>query len=395
MTHHIKTSPPTYVSAEELFSKQDNRVPIACEFAIRGLLAPFESLFPNKRVPTSEQEAVTYILNPKKGLPVQPIDPEMKRDWIYGLWCEVMWRLEAVYRFESIRQRLANKAPSWRRRAPLILFLRKFRRVDYHGGPGFHVAENPELELGPRLELEERYPKFPVIWVANPRDDIARSFFSVEGRQRVNKNSVPYIAQLEWMRSVELLAEAADTVVVSSSTNEGGIGEEVQMLVKRNLLKKTFFLEPLPNEIGVEKPRSINELIGLNLCAHQDRKYLHLLDVEPMRHWAGGDSMEYARHYITAINNCAANIHAPSDKQGYEVFATVFLALVAVLVFRAELHDAARFQNALASFFIQDPESYHPYDAFTIEVLAQSAKWYSENADMYSAAHFMYYQSAR
>ncbi len=108
----------SHLSADELFRIKDNKAPIGVEHAVRGLLKPFESLFPDSCVPSSEQEALEFITTPEKYAPTQPFDPEMKRDWINILWCEVQMRLEVAFRFMVFRSKIKKNAAGGEGRHP-------------------------------------------------------------------------------------------------------------------------------------------------------------------------------------------------------------------------------------------------------------------------------------
>ena len=379
----------SHLSADELFRIKDNKAPIGVEHAVRGLLKPFESLFPDSCVPSSEQEALEFITTPEKYAPTQPFDPEMKRDWINILWCEVQMRLEVAFRFMVFRSKIKKKRRWWRRPTPIILFLREFREVKYEGELGMHIATKFESDLMLRGRVEQMFPKYPVLWVANPRDDLSRSFVDSKFSQRVNSNSIPYIASEDWLGCVKLLAEASDLIVMSNSKADGGVGQEETMLVECGLVDKTFFSDP--DRVGLRSGRlsSVSDPTPMRLKAADDARHRKVLELPLMRHWAGAESMEYARHYIAAANNCAGNLHDLGGNVSHEVFSAVFMALVALLIFRAELKAAAKFQRSIASALLTQADKFHPYDVLAVDALCDSAKWYDAYGDNYCMAHLL------
>lgn len=385
-----------YFSAEELFRIKDNKTPIGVEHAIRGLLNPFESLFPNCHVPGSEQEALEFITTPEKYRPTQPFDPEMKRDWLYAIWCELQMHLEVAFRFMKFQSRIANPHRWWRRPTPVILFLREFREVRYEANLGIEVVTRFESDGWLRAKVERMFPKYPVLWVANPRDDLSRSFWrspwdppGVGFALLPNKNSIPFVVSEDWLASVKLLAEASDLIVMSNTKAGGGVAQEVAMLVDCGLSDRTFFSDV--DRVGLRSAQlnNVSSLAPKSLKFADDGRHRKLLELPPVRHWAGAESMEYCRHYIAAVNNCAGNLQSPANSVSYEIFAAVLIALVALLVLRGELRAAARLQRSLASALLGHADKFHPYDLLSADVLSDSAKWYDAYGDNYSMAHLL------
>jgi hypothetical protein len=376
-------------SVDELFRIKDTKTPIGVEHAIRGLLNPFESLFPNSCVPSSEQEALEFITTPDKYSPTQPFDPEMKRDWIFVLWCEVQMRLAVAFRFMKFLSRIDKKRRWWRKPRPIILFLREFREVKYEANLGMHIATSFESDLWLRAKVEKMFPKYPVLWVANPRDDLSRSFMDSDFLNRINNNSVPYIVSEDWLRWVRVLAEASDLIVMSNTKADGGVGQEVAMLVECGLVDSTFFSNPDRVPLRSGRLNSVDDLTPITIRVADVTRHRKILDLPLMRHWAGAESMEYSRHYIAAVNNCAGNLHDLGGSVSHEVFAAVFMALVALLIFRGELKAAAKFQRRIAFALLGQADRFHPYDVVAASVLLESAKWYDAYGYNYSMAHLL------
>lgn len=377
----------SHFSAGELFHIKDNRAPIGVEHAIRGLLKPFESLFPNSRVPGSEQEALEFITTPGKYEPTQPFDPEMKRDWLYVLWCEVQIRLEMAVRFLTLRSRIDRKRRWWRRPRPIILFLREFREVTYQSELGIHLTTSFESDVLLRITIEKMFPRYPVLWMANPRDDISRCFLDSSFNPRINDNSIAYIAWEDWLGCVKQLAQASDLIVMSNTKADGGVGQEVAMLAECGLVGRTFFSDPDGVGLRSERINGMSDLTPKTLKAAEDMRHRKVLELPVMRHWAGTEASEYARHYIAAIDHCGGNLGDLGGRVSHQVFAATIMALIALLVFRGELKEAARFARIIATAFMAQADRFHPYDVFTAPVLAQSAEWYAAYGDHYNLAH--------
>src|SRR5258708_5325161 len=105
----------------------------------------------------------------EKYAPTQPMDPGMKRDWISILCSEVQTRLELVVRFLMFLSEIEKGPRWWRRQQPIILFLREFRHIEYRATIGAHIATRFESDSMLRFKIEKRFPKYPVLWVANPK----------------------------------------------------------------------------------------------------------------------------------------------------------------------------------------------------------------------------------
>jgi len=373
-------------SADELFRLSDNRVPLGSEHAFRGLIKPFESIFPNSRVLNPERVASEFIKAAKTRMPEHPPDWEMKKDWVEWIFWEVRLRLGLATRFNMFRE-VATRiqpGPSDRR---LILFLREFREIEYNGEAGIHLATRIEEDILLRDRIEKMFLEYPVLWIANPRDDLSRSFYNEIYQQKANDNSIPYVASENWLRCVKLMSEAADLIVMSNTKSSGGVGQEIALLKESGLLEKTFFANPDRVDLKAERLKGIDDLTPASLQDATGGKHEKVLELPPLRHWLGAESMEYARHYLEALDICAGESKGLGKAVSYDIFAALFLALSALLILRAELKAAASFQETLATIMERNPDSFGYYDVYAIDALLESAEWYRNNADDYAITH--------
>jgi hypothetical protein len=385
----------SYFCADELFRIPDNRVPLASEHALRGLIRPLESLFPGSRVPGDEQESFEFVATPEKYAPAQPPDPEMKKDWVEWLLWEVQMRQRMARRFLNFLEHLLRIAEE-RRTTPIILFLREFREIKYDADAGgIHMSVHLDSDHILRDRIERMFPEYPVLWIANPGDDLSRSFIDANYVQRVNDNSILCVASEDWLESVRVLVEASDLIVMSNTKAEGGVGQEVALLKRCGALERTFFHDPDSVGLRSERLNSISDLNPKSLRPASDDRQIKVLELPPMRHWAGAESLEYGRHYVEAVDICAGNFQDlarelfAGGRARRDVSAAIYMALAALLVFRGELSAAAETQRGLATLLQLRPDDFHPYDVFAADALLESAEWYEANAEEYRTTLFL------
>src|SRR5262249_2297065 len=144
---------------------------------------------------------------------------------------ELRLRLRIAARFHRFCDGIRRKPRIWwPRRTPIILFLREFREIKYSADAGYYVAVKSDSDILLRDRIELMFPKCPVLWLANPRDDLNRSFLNSSYKQKANNNSIPYVASEDWLGCVRVLADAADIIVMSNTKHSGGVGREVALL---------------------------------------------------------------------------------------------------------------------------------------------------------------------
>lgn len=376
---------PLYFSADMLFQLPDCRVPLGTQHWLKGLIQPFESLFPDFRVPNDETTALQYLTNPHLGAVKQPHDPEMKRDWIGWVGQEIQLRLRAAGRFYGFLTATKDKATV---SLPIILFLREFRQIKYDAFLGVHMATKSERDSVLRDKVEQIFPEHPVFWIANPLDDLSRSWAGTDFQLARNANSIPYIASDDWMACVKLLAMAADIIVMSNTKSEGGVAREVAVLQQSGVIDRTFFSDP--GAVGKRQQlKSLDDLKSASLQCAKEACHDKLLELPPLRHWADRESLEYSRHYIEILDACAGDLKDRAGSVTADVFVAVFMALSALLVFRGELKHAAAFYDFLATIIARRPEAFSACDTLAVNALTGTAKWYAANADLYTTAHAM------
>ena len=111
-------------------------------------------------------------------------------------------------------------------------------------------------------------------------------------------------------------------------------------------------------------------------------------------HWAGFESLEYARQYIAALDELwGRNLDSGAEIScGY--FAALFTSLMALMVFRGEFKAAAHIAQGLAGAiaaksngdtieFLRAPGEFHRQDVFALNILLRTSKWYSANDELY------------
>ena len=238
-------------TVDELFQMSDSRVPLGTEHALRGLIKPFESIFPNSVVPNADRAASEFINARMTRTPQQPPDLEMKKDWVEWILWELRLRFVLADRFNWFRDAVSETRPR-SRDGRIVLFLREFRDIEYYADVGAQRAVRTEIDNQLRDKIELMFPEHPVLWIANPRDDLNRSFYNETYQQKVNDNSIPYIASEDWLGSVKLISEAADVIVMSNTKSSGGVAQEV------DLLKHMVFSTRHFSRIPIKLTRKLN-----------------------------------------------------------------------------------------------------------------------------------------
>jgi hypothetical protein len=303
---------------------------------------------------------------------------------------------------------------------PIILFLRKLRRVEtgLHAFPNeapnvvlremgaMHLAMLPgeaDQDTVLRGQIERRFSSCAVLWMAKPKDALSFSGYPTRGHQHgyeLNTSSVRYILTpmwnniQNWWRSAEYLIRGIDAIVIATSGKEGGIREEQELLYSLNALERAFVINPENLDVPLLSIGLVDDLTeeGLHPLKGADPYYLGKVAV--WGHWAGFESLEYARQYVAALDELwGTNLDSGKEIPcGY--FAALFTALVALLAFRGELAAAAHIAQALAGAivarstgekieFLRAPDEFRRQDILAAEILAHTSKWYSANDKLY------------
>jgi len=406
-------------SSKELFALHDNEVPPLIRDCFIALISPFEELF-DGQVPSPSSGHSSHIPDPTRE-PIYPSSSEFKKDWLEWVYLEVKVRLELGVRYYNFRgERLEHgeeRSPTPdKKQTPIILFLRKFRRVE----TGLHSfqdeAPNAVLrEMGAlqwavldqdtllRGEIERRFSSYPVLWIANPRDALSVSGYLTRGTQHgyeFNKNSVPYVLTpmwnkiQNWRQSAEYLIRSSDAIVIANSSKEGGIREEQDLLYSLNALDRAFVTNPENLDAPLSGIGLVDDLTEEKLHHLKGADISYLGQVAGWGHWAGLESLEYAQQYLGALDDLwGRNLDSGKEIScGY--FAALFTAIMALLVFRGELKAAAHFAQMLAGTimarsrgerieFLRAPGEFHRQDILAVEILAHTSKWYSAHDELY------------
>jgi hypothetical protein len=367
--------------ADDLFLIIDNKVPLQTEHAFRGLLAPLESLFPFSSVPKNHKNALEFLCA-KKRRPCQPLLPIMKKDWIEWILLELQYRAHLAGRFYELLERIDVGV-----RRPLVLFLRKFRHVEYI--KDMFISPNATIDHPLRYEIECLLPNADIIWLVNPKDAISYSFITPDLREgNPNVNSLPYCASAAWLDCVEHLAEAADIIVVANTASDGGVAEETALLEKRGFLPKTFFAEPQAMHLTTHL-NSVADLTPAFLGGELLGVHEKVFSLPLPQHWIGTNASCYAAAYCKAIDDAWGYVLDTKSKVTGDVFGAVFMAISALALIRGDLRTAAVLQSGLAHAIKRSPNIFSPHDRFAIEALFKSARWYEANADAYASIHGM------
>jgi hypothetical protein len=258
-------------SSKELFAFDDNEVPSTIRDCFIALISPFEEFFSDGQVPGRSSDHSSNVPDPTRE-PIYPACSEFKRDWIEWVYLELKVRLELGVRYynfrgEILEHREGEPPTPDKKQRPIILFLRRFRRVEagLHSFPNetpnvvlremgaMHVAASFDQDTTLRGQVERRFSSYPVLWLANPRDALSFSGYLTRGDQQgyeLNRNSVPYLLTpiwgkiQNWRQSAEYLIRASDAIVIANSEKEGGIREEQELLYSVNALDRAFVTNP-------------------------------------------------------------------------------------------------------------------------------------------------------
>lgn len=350
-----------YFSADELFQTGNHDVPVQTEHAMRGLMAPFESLFPGSRMPRDPQAALHGF--DLKQSPDQPVVPLAKKEWIEWILWEVQLRLRMAVRFLNLRAHIGSEKPS----PPIVLFLREFRTVRHANKYGLAMdsmsgGEHRDIQL--RERIERMFPDCSILWIANPQDALSYSF-----SDEVPSNSFPYLASEDWLGCVRVMARSADLIVMANTGHlrgalgsAGGTVQEIELLREEELLDKAFFSNPSELQPNENQARNVADLTRDHLKGAPRGRYEDLLGLPPMVHWADVESSNYAAHYIGTIDRFWGDIQDTGRKVSGAVFAALFTAMSVLTLFRGELAGAAVLQRTLAAAMQASPVHFHPFD---------------------------------
>ena len=411
-------------SSKELFAFDDNEVPPVIKDCFIALISPFEELFSDGQVPSRSSARSSHIPDPTRE-PIYPASSEFKRDWLEWVYLELKVRLELGVRYYNFRgERLEHgegRSPTPdKKQMPMILFLRKFRRVEtgLHAfeseAPNVVLREMGALQLAVlsgeadqdtmlRGQIERRFSSYPVLWIANPRDALSFSGYLTRGDQHgheLNRNSVPYVLTpmwskiQNWRQSAEYLIRASDAIVIANSSKEGGIREEQELLYSTNALDRAFVTNPENLDAPLSSIGLVDDLTEEKLHHLKGADPSYLGKVAGWGHWAGFESLEYARQYIGALDELWGRNLDSGKEISCDYFAALFTALMALLVFRGELKAAAHIAQALAGAivarsrgerieFLRAPGEFHRQDILAVEVLVHTSKWYSAHDELY------------
>jgi hypothetical protein len=409
-------------SSKELFALEDNEVPPVIRDCFIALISPFEEFFSDGQVPSLSSGDSSDIPDPMRK-PTYPASPEFKRDWLEWVYLELKVRLELAVRYYNFRgERLGHgkgeaQTPD-RKQMPIILFLRKFRRVE----TGLHAFKNeapsvvlremgalqsassgeadPDTSL--RGQIERRFPSYPVLWIANPRDALSFSGYLTRDQHghELNKNSVPYVLTptwskvQNWRQSVEYLIRASDAIVIANSSKEGGVGEEQELLSSLNALDRTFVTNPENLDSPVSSIGLADDLTEEKLHHLKGADPPYLGKVAGWGHWAGFESLKYAGQYLGALDELWGRNLDSGKEISCDYFSALFTALTALLAFRGELKGAAQIAQGLAATivtrskgektaFLLAPGEFHRQDILAVEVLEHTSKWYSAHDELH------------
>jgi hypothetical protein len=300
----------------------DNEVPPVIRDCFIALISPFEEFFSDGQVPSLSSGHMSPIPDPMQK-PTYPASSEFKKDWLEWVYLELKVRLELgthYYNFRGERLNRGNRGAQTPagKQTPIILFLRKFRRVE----TGLHAFKNEapsvvlremgalQLAASPgeadqdtalRGQIERRFSSYPVLWIANPRDALSFSGYLTREDQHgyeLNKNSLPYVLTpmwsktQTWQQSAEYLIRASDAIVVANSSKEGGIREEQELLHSLNALDRAFVTNPENLDSPVPSIGLVDDLTEDKLHHLKGADPSYLGKLAGWGHWAGLESLE-------------------------------------------------------------------------------------------------------
>lgn len=397
-------------SSHELFAIEDNEVPPVIRDCFIGLIAPFESLFGDGRVPSGISRHPGRIPDTTRE-PPYPASSEFKKDWIKWIYLELRVRLELGVRYYNfLGERLA---PESRRPTPIILFLRKFRKISSGREKparavsqmwAGQIATDLDQDTLLRGQLERRFASHPILWIANPIDALSFSGYLTKHDRdidyRLNTNSLPFLLTPTWSRvqrwqeSVEHLIRASDAIVIANASKDGGIREEQELLYATNAMNRAFVTHPEHLESSCPQVGLVDDLTDAKLHSLKGADPRHLQNLAGWGHWAGLESLEYARQYIGAIDELWGSVLDSGRPVSPRFFAPLFTAIMALLIFRGELRAAATIARGLASAIEKKsrgqgveclvvPGEFHIQDVKAYETLMRTSDWYHEQELMY------------
>lgn len=409
-------------SATKLFSLEDNAVPTLVRDSFIGLIAPLEEFFEGGSVPNHSPGNFSSLPDLTRE-PDYPLLSEFKKDWIEWVHMEIRARLELGVRYWNFRGEVLSgtkfePANSNQISPPSILFLRKFRRVGtMHESfdedrytllremGASHISSGEfELDTMLRGKIERKFPSSPVVWFANPIDPLSVSGYLTqeEGQSdwRLNQNSIPlvmtpiYGKTQDWRESVDHLIRACDAILISNPSHDGGLAEELQLVTTANALTRTFVTHPENLDSSFSGVRHIDDLTETELHKLDGADPKVLEKLVGWGHWAGFESLEYARQYVAAIDALWGDALDSNREISPGFFSSLFTALMALLVFRGELHGAGGIAKSIAVTivaksqgqeveFLQGPGDFSTQDLRAVDILLRTSTWYSRNDDLF------------
>ncbi len=402
-------------SYKDLFAFDDNGVPPVIRDCFIGLIAPFEELFDGGRVPARSSSAFASNRDFTRE-PTYPSLHDFKKDWLEWIYLELKVRLNCGVRYYNFRGEVLS--PENANRTPIILFLRKFRRVDT--GLSAFMGEDPgvvirqmgalqsavsfDVDTTLRGEIERKFPSYPVMWIANPTDALSFSGYLTHdasaGGYELNENSYPYLLtpmwnQIQrWQESAEHLIRASDAIVFANTSTEGGLREEQDLLYAANAIERTFVTNPENLESAAGGFRRVDELTEEVLGTLTGADGSNIEQLGGWGHWAGFKSLEYAHQYFAAIDDQWGRALDSGQDVSPGYFAALFTALIALLLFRGDLKAAGDLTMSLAAMidarmkgeevpYLKGAGAFHPQDMKALPVLVGTARWYRERSDVY------------
>jgi hypothetical protein len=105
-----------------------------------------------------------------------------------------------------------------------------------------------------------------------------------------------------WRQSAEYLIRASDAIVIANSSKEGGIREEQELLYSLNALDRAFVTNPENLDSPLSSIGLVDDLTEEKLHHLKGADPTYLGKVAGWGHWAGFESLEYARQYIGALD---------------------------------------------------------------------------------------------
>lgn len=403
-----------YFCADDLFQMSDSSVPLQTEQAIRGLIAPFESLFPDSRVPDDVEAALPFLSVPVMHSPKQPPNLIFKKDWIEWIYWEVKERLLYAVRFLNLLGSLDDSPPN---PLPIILFLREFRHISHIGNGIDIISMSGGDDSDDKLleKIEKMFPECRIFWVVNRKDAI--SYYSTK---KFVPNSYPYFVprNSDWLKCIEALAKSANLIVMGNtstakisieiellmmaeekgegldilppdylnlSNSTSGVDQEIALLKECELVDKTFFSDPEKVIPQLGCVRSVADLTPDCIPAGAFGTYENILNLPPMGYWLGLESINYAADFMRVIDSAWG--HAQDVGKGRmtgDVIAALFMALAVLAVVRGDFAATAALHLDLANMMQLRPNHFLPIDAIAEGALRESARWYQDNAELFS-----------